>query len=453
MNPSSTGESALAGVKVLALEVSVSGPHCTRMLGDMGADVIRIEKPKEGDLIRHWDGAVRGLSSGYVWLNYNKRSFALDVKSPAGLEILQRLVKTVDVFVENFAPGVATRLGLGYDELRATNPRLIYCSISGYGQGGPYKDVKAYDLLIQGEAGIIATTGSENQPAKVSVPIADLACSMYAVTGILAALYQRQKTGRGQYIDVSWAWPWSRPGTTPSRPTRRRRDRRTAGGVRDGAQPGPVAGHLARPARGDPARAPLPCVSDAAGDALPLHPGAADCWPLFALSGGCPVTVVGEWTRRGLWPLTTWAQGGRWCDCERAKGGVEEELKAQGRGEDFERLAGPGHRESYWHRTCTGSYIPDPWLAPGGRHNTGSCGRPARPGRAADGRSPGGPTARPGGTAAPVRAGPAPRGKHGRRPLAGADARRRVPRPAGRMAGRGRGPRSSAATSVSPGPA
>jgi itaconate CoA-transferase len=203
MNPSSTGESALAGVKVLALEVSVSGPHCTRMLGDMGADVIKIEKPKEGDLIRHWDGAVRGLSSGYVWLNYNKRSFALDVKSPAGLEILQRLVKTVDVFVENFAPGVATRLGLGYDELRATNPRLIYCSISGYGQGGPYKDVKAYDLLIQGEAGIIATTGSENQPAKVSVPIADLACSMYAVTGILAALYQRQKTGRGQYIDIS----------------------------------------------------------------------------------------------------------------------------------------------------------------------------------------------------------------------------------------------------------
>jgi len=169
----------------------------------MGADVIKIEKPKEGDLIRHWDNAVRGLSSGYVWLNYNKRSFALDVKSPAGLEILQRLVKTVDVFVENFAPGVAARLGLGYDQLRAINPRLIYCSISGYGQGGPYKDVKAYDLLIQGEAGIIATTGSENQPAKVSVPIADLACSMYAVTGILAALYQRQKTGRGQYIDIS----------------------------------------------------------------------------------------------------------------------------------------------------------------------------------------------------------------------------------------------------------
>ena len=203
MNPSSNGQPALSGVKVLALEVSVSGPHCTRILGDMGAEVVKIEKPKEGDLIRHWDSAVRGLSSGYVWLNYNKRSLALDVKKPAGLEILKRLAKTIDVFVENFAPGVAARLGLGYEDLRAINPRLIYCSISGYGQGGPYKDVKAYDLLIQGEAGIIATTGSESQPAKVSVPIADLACSMYAVTGILTALYQRERTGRGQYIDIS----------------------------------------------------------------------------------------------------------------------------------------------------------------------------------------------------------------------------------------------------------
>src|SRR5262249_25286463 len=187
MNPSSNGQPALSGVKVLALEVSVSGPHCTRILGDMGADVIKIEKPKEGDLIRHWDSAVRGLSSGYVWLNYNKRSLALDVKQPAGLEILKRLIKTTDVFLETFAPGVASKLGLGYDDLSAINPRLIYCSISGYGQGGPYKDLKAYDLLIQGEAGIISTTGSETQPAKVSVPIADLACSMYAVTGILMA--------------------------------------------------------------------------------------------------------------------------------------------------------------------------------------------------------------------------------------------------------------------------
>jgi itaconate CoA-transferase len=203
MAPSSTDGAALTGVKVLALEVSVSGPHCTRILGDMGAGVIKIEKPKEGDIIRHWDSAVRGLSSGYVWLNYNKRSFAIDVKKPAGLEAVRRLVKTVDIFVENFAPGVASRLGMGYDDLHSLNPQLIYCSISGYGQGGPYRDVKAYDLLIQGEAGIIATTGYEDKPAKVSVPIADLACSMYAVTGILSALYQRVRTGRGQYIDIS----------------------------------------------------------------------------------------------------------------------------------------------------------------------------------------------------------------------------------------------------------
>ena len=203
MNPNSSEGLALSGVKVLALEVSVSGPHCTRILGDMGAEVIKIERPKDGDLIRHWDSAVRGLSSGYVWLNYNKRSLALDIKKPAGLEILQRLMKTVDIVVENFTPGAAKRLGLGYEDLRAINPGLIYCSISGYGQGGPYMQVKAYDLLIQGEAGIIATTGSKDEPAKVSVPIADLACSMYAVTGILTALYQRTKTGRGQYIDIS----------------------------------------------------------------------------------------------------------------------------------------------------------------------------------------------------------------------------------------------------------
>src|SRR5262249_40127970 len=161
-------------------------PHCTRILGDMGADVIKVEKPIEGDLIRHWDTAVQGLSSGYVWLNYNKRSLAIDVKK--GIGVLKRIAKTCDIFVENFAPGVATRLGLGYEELSKENPRLIYCSISGYGQTGPYRDVKAYDLLIQGEAGIIATTGYPGKPAKVAIPIVDLASSMYATVGIMTAL-------------------------------------------------------------------------------------------------------------------------------------------------------------------------------------------------------------------------------------------------------------------------
>lgn len=194
---------ALSGIRVLSLEASVSGPHCSRILGDMGAEVIKIEKPGEGDLIRQWDSAVRGLSSGYVWLNYNKRSLAIDVKKPAGREAVERLAERVDVFIENFAPGVAGRLGLAAATLREKNPRLIYCSISGYGQDGPYRDVKAYDLLIQGEAGLIASTGSPEQPAKVSVPIADLAVSMYGVAGILTALIQRQKTGQGQVIDVS----------------------------------------------------------------------------------------------------------------------------------------------------------------------------------------------------------------------------------------------------------
>ena len=169
----------------------------------MGAEVIKLEKLGTGDLIRHWDSAVHGLSSGYVWLNGNKRSFAVDVKKKAGLEALRRLAERVDVVLENFAPGVADRMGLGAAELCARNPRLIYCSVSGYGQDGPYRDVKAYDLLIQGEAGIIATTGYPDKPAKVGVPIIDLASSMYATVGILLALYQREKTGRGQVIDIS----------------------------------------------------------------------------------------------------------------------------------------------------------------------------------------------------------------------------------------------------------
>jgi itaconate CoA-transferase len=201
--PSKNIPRALSGLRVLALEASVAGPHCTRILGDMGAEVIKIEKPGTGDLIRNWDSAVRGLSSGYVWLNGNKRSFAIDVKKKAGLEAILRLAERIDVVLENFAPGVAGRMGLGAADLCARNPRLIYCSLSGYGQNGPYRDVKAYDLLIQGEAGIIATTGYPDKPAKVGLPIIDLASSMYAAVGILLALYQREKTGSGQFIDIS----------------------------------------------------------------------------------------------------------------------------------------------------------------------------------------------------------------------------------------------------------
>jgi itaconate CoA-transferase len=194
---------ALEGVRVLALEMSVSGPHCTKILADMGAEVVKVEKPGSGDVIRGWDSVVHGLSSGFVWLNGNKRSFAVDIKTPAGRQAVQRLAERVDVVLENFAPGVAERLGLGATELCTRNPRLIYCSLSGYGQDGPYRNVKAYDLLIQAEAGIIASTGYPDKPAKVGLPITDLASSMYATVGILLALYQRERTGRGQVIDIS----------------------------------------------------------------------------------------------------------------------------------------------------------------------------------------------------------------------------------------------------------
>ncbi len=204
MNPPNERSSlALAGVRVLALEASVSAPFCSRILGDMGAEIIKIEKPGVGDTIRDWDSVVRGLSSGYVWLTGNKKSVTVDIKKKAGLEILHRLVERSDVLIENFAPGVADRLGVGAETMCRLNPRLVYCSLSGYGQDGPYRDVKAYDLLIQGESGIIATTGYPDKPAKVSVPISDLTSAMYAALGIVLALYQRERTGRGQVIDIS----------------------------------------------------------------------------------------------------------------------------------------------------------------------------------------------------------------------------------------------------------
>ncbi len=194
---------ALDGVKILAFEQVLSGPFATCLLADMGAEVIKVERPGVGDVIRSWDSVVKGLSSGYVWLNRNKRSLTVDVKQTKGREIIQELAKRSDIFFENYAPGVAGRLGIGYETLSGINPRLIYCSLSGYGQDGPYRDVKAYDLLIQGEGGIIATTGYPDKPARAGIAIADIASGMYAAIGILLALYQREKTGAGQLIDVS----------------------------------------------------------------------------------------------------------------------------------------------------------------------------------------------------------------------------------------------------------
>ena len=203
MSPSSGDSRALDGIRVIGFEQVLAGPFCTCTLADMGAEVIKVERPGIGDLIRHWDNAVRGLSSGYVWLNRNKRSLTVDVKQEKGKEILYRLIRDADVFFENYAPGVAERSGLGYEKLRSINPRLVYCSLSGYGQDGPYRDVKAYDLLIQGEAGIIATTGYPDKPARAGISIADISAGMYAALGIVLALYQRERSGEGQFIDIS----------------------------------------------------------------------------------------------------------------------------------------------------------------------------------------------------------------------------------------------------------
>ncbi len=194
---------ALDGVRVVALEQAVAGPFATHVLADMGADVIKIERPGGGDVVRSWDAVVRGLSSGYVAFNRRKRSVVVDASDKRGRDVLARLVSTADVFLTNFAPGVPERLGLGYAELSERHPRLVYASLSGYGLDGPYRDALAYDLLIQGEAGMIATTGYPDAPAKVGAPISDIAAGMYAALGIVLALYQRDRTGRGQLIDIS----------------------------------------------------------------------------------------------------------------------------------------------------------------------------------------------------------------------------------------------------------
>jgi len=194
---------AVAGIRVVALEQAVSMPFCTQILAALGADVIKIEPPGRGDVIRGWDGAVEGLSTGFVAFNVGKRDLTVDAKSPAGREILRRLAASADVFVENFSPGAAARLGLGPDDLCSADPRLIYCSLSGYGQTGPYRDVKAYDLLVQGESGILLSNGTEDAPAKVGIPITDQIAGAHATIGILAALNRRAATGEGAQLDVA----------------------------------------------------------------------------------------------------------------------------------------------------------------------------------------------------------------------------------------------------------
>ena len=192
----------LEGVRVVALEQAVAAPFCTRHLADLGADVVKIERPDGGDFARRYDSVVDGLSSYFVWLNRGKRSLTLDLKSPGGRGFLDRLVARADVFIHNQGPGVAERLGVGAAALRERHPRLIVCELSGYGSSGPYRDRKAFDLLLQGESGLISTTGQPDAPAKIGVSIADISAGMYAFSSILAALYERERTGDGRTIET-----------------------------------------------------------------------------------------------------------------------------------------------------------------------------------------------------------------------------------------------------------
>ena len=193
----------LDDVTVVTLEHAIAAPFCTRQLADLGARVIKIERPGSGDFARAYDGRVKGLASHFVWTNRSKESLTLDVKHPAAAPILADLLGRADVLVQNLAPGAAARLGLSYGALRERHPRLIVCDISGYGNDGPDRDRKAYDLLIQSESGFLSVTGSPEAPAKAGCSIADIAAGMYAFTSILAALRQRDRSGEGCHIDVS----------------------------------------------------------------------------------------------------------------------------------------------------------------------------------------------------------------------------------------------------------
>ncbi|HOB95006.1 MAG TPA: CaiB/BaiF CoA-transferase family protein [Aquabacterium sp.] len=193
----------LDGITVVTLEHAIAAPFCTRQLADQGARVIKIERPGVGDFARAYDSRVDGLASHFVWTNRSKESLSLDLKADAAGEILDKLLAGADVLVQNLAPGAAARMGLSFEALHARFPKLIVCDISGYGEDGPYRDKKAYDLLIQSESGFVSITGTPDEPSKAGCSIADIAAGMYAYTGILNALIQRGRTGLGRHIDVS----------------------------------------------------------------------------------------------------------------------------------------------------------------------------------------------------------------------------------------------------------
>ena len=193
----------LDGITVIALEHAVAAPFATRQLADLGARVIKIERPKVGDFARDYDETVKGMSSHFVWLNRSKESLTLNLKHERAAQILERLLERADVLIQNLAPGAARRLGLAAESVRPKYPRLIVCDISGYGDNGAYASKKAYDLMVQAEAGVLSVTGTNESPSKVGIAVADIATGMYAYSGILTALYQREKSGKGTRIEVT----------------------------------------------------------------------------------------------------------------------------------------------------------------------------------------------------------------------------------------------------------
>jgi itaconate CoA-transferase len=193
----------LTGITVVALEQAVAAPFATRQLADLGARVLKVERPGVGDFARGYDETVKGMSSYFVWLNRGKESVTLDIKDPEDRAVLDAMLAEADVFVQNLLPGATARLGLDQDTLRDRHPRLITCSISGYGSDGPYRNKKAYDLLVQCEAGFLSVTGTPESPVKAGASVADISAGMYAFTGVLTALYERERTGAGTSFEVA----------------------------------------------------------------------------------------------------------------------------------------------------------------------------------------------------------------------------------------------------------
>jgi len=193
----------LSGYRVLACENGLAGPLCSRLLADLGAEVVKVERPGSGDVTRGWDTGAAGLATGFVWVNRGKKSVALDLKTEPARRALDRLIERSDVFLQNFAPGWAERMGLDEPAVRRLRPDIVYAEITGYGENGPYAGKNAYDLVVQGETGLITMTGTEEEPARISIPVCDIGAGSYAAIGVLAALLRRAQTGEGDKVSVS----------------------------------------------------------------------------------------------------------------------------------------------------------------------------------------------------------------------------------------------------------